>query len=332
MIITSSPLRIALAGGGSDLPAWREQHGSTIVTASIDLRVYVMVNRRYDGKIRVAYMETEFVDKPEEIKHDIIREVLISKGVPAGGIEIVTVADAPARSGLGSSGAFTVALIQALNLLNGKIQSRRGVAEEAFMIEHNLGKKLGKHDQYASAFGGINVLKISKDNVVKVTPVNVSDEFLKGVQDNLFMFDLKKYRDAKDPLESQNNVLRNKKDSIEAMQNIARMGEVLSEIFLEPQRFVRNVDSIGVMLYDHWVNKCRVSKPDPNVQTICDYGVKSGAIGTKLIGAGVNGFILFYVPINKHIIFIETMDKLNFVRVPFKFDFEGLKTECQTSN
>jgi len=224
-------------------------------------------------------MATEFVDEPKKIKHDIIREVLLSKGVPEGGIEIVTVADAPARSGLGSSGAFTVALIQALNLLNGEFKPKRTVAEEAFKIEHDLGKKLGKHDQYASAFGGINVLKITSDNLVTVNPVNLSSDFIQKVQNNLFMFDLKKYRDAKDPLDSQDKTLRNDVISTDAMKNIASIGETTSKMFLDPELQYVNVDIVGRIMSNHWRNKCKISKPDSNIEEIYGYGIKSNAIG-----------------------------------------------------
>jgi len=326
MIVVSSPLRVALAGGGSDLPAWREKHGSTIVSASISLRVYVMVNHRYDGKIRVAYMETEFVDSVDDVKHDIFREVLKSKGVPVGGVEIVTVADAPARSGLGSSGAFTVALIQALNLLNGEFKSRRGVAEEAFKIEHYLGKKLGKHDQYISAFGGVNILEINHKNVVNICPVNLSHEWLNDVQNNLFMFDLKNYRDAKDPLAQQDEALRNKKVSRNAMAEIAKLGVYVSN------NIGIMAKGLGTIFDNHWGYKCLLAEQDPNVKEAYIFGIRHGAIGGKLIGAGLSGFMLFYVEPMRQEKFLGAMDKMDLVRVPFKFDFEGLKTECISHN
>ena len=146
------------------------------------------------------------------------------------------------------------------------------------------------------------------------------------------MFDLKKYRDAKDPLDSQDKTLRNDVISTDAMKNIASIGETTSKMFLDPELQYVNVDIVGRIMSNHWRNKCKISKPDSNIEEIYGYGIKSNAIGGKLIGAGTSGFMIFYVPLLNHTNFTENMGELDLVRVPFKFDFEGLKTECHTSN
>lgn len=325
MILTSAPLRIALGGGGTDLPAWQSKHGAKIVTAAINLRIYVTVNRRYDDMIRVAYMETEFVDSVHKLKHDIVKETLRRLGVPKGGVEITTVADAPARSGLGSSAAFTVALLKSLYSLEKENKTRKDLAEEAFEIEKTLGKELGKQDQYATAFGGVSILQIDRENKVTVCPCMLKTGQLFDLSKNLLLFDTGTFRDAKSVLKKQNVRIT---ESSDAMTMISEIGERIVSMFELRTEF--SPSEVGILFNDHWAAKSSMTPFPSLVSNIYESGKKLGALGGKMLGAGVAGFMLFYVPEEEQSDFILGMKKLGLKNVPFGFDFDGVRVEAKT--
>ena len=322
MIITKTPLRISIGGGGTDLPFFYPNYGAAITTTSINKYVYVTVSpRNFRDEFRIAYSKTEHVRKVEDIENDRVRAALQFLNITEP-LEITTASDVPGQSGLGSSSAFLVGLLKALHLYKGEHVSPKLLAEEAAHIEIEILKEpIGKQDQYACAYGGFIHLNISKTGNVLVSPINISNETLKDLENNLYMFYTGVQRSASEVLKDQ---------AKEAISDEEKMNSMLQikEIGLEIKKALEsnNARRFGEWMNLHWEEKRKMSSKmsSSKIDQWYEIGIKNGAIGGKIMGAGGGGFLLFYTE-RRGSEFIKAMQEAGLSFVPFKFDFEGAK-------
>lgn len=323
MIVSRAPFRFSLGGGGTDLPSYYEQFGGFLVSAAIDHYVYVTANKRFYDDIRLAYSETEIVPTVEAIRHRIFREALRMTGISSG-IELTSVADLPANSGLGSSSSFTVALLNALHTYKRDFVSSRRLAEEACELEiGRLGEPIGKQDQYIAAFGNVTALTIDRDGTVHVEPVPVKDEVLDELQNNLLIVYSGVERPAKIVLGEQGERLR-KSDAttLEGMHRIKEIGYDVRDLLVKG-----DTDRFGELLHEHWTRKRKLASKmtDEELDDIYDTARRAGALGGKLIGAGGGGFFMFYVrPETKRQV-RETLTRRGLKTLRFRFDLDGAR-------
>src|SRR3990167_5691556 len=323
MIVTRTPFRITLGGGGTDLPSYYEKYGGLIFSAGIDKYVYIDVNRPVsDDLIRVKYSESETVESINEVRHQIAREVLRFTGIEKN-IEISSVADIPAGTGLGSSSCYTVGLLHALHTLKREYTPLDQMAEEDFKIEAGILKRpIGKQDPYLAALGGLTVLDIGKDGKVKVRKANVSLEVADELNQNLLVFFTGVTRSADIILAEQAKAIRqDKKEVVESMHYIKELGYEILEAVEEG-----NLDKVGEKFHAHWQHKKKISSKmtSPKFDKIYDVALANGALGGKISGAGGGGFFTFYVPEN-HRKFREVMRGFNLREMRYRFDLEGSK-------
>lgn len=294
MIISRTPFRISFAGGGTDLRAYYSGGYGAVVSAAIDKYVYITVNKRFDDTLRISYSKTEIVDNIEQIQHEIVRECLRLTGITQG-IEITSVADIPAGTGLGSSSSFTVGLLNALYTFKGEQKSSEYLADKACQIEINrLGKPIGKQDQYAAAFGNINYFRFNPDETVLHEPVNLNENDMRKLNKKLLLFYTGITRAAGDILSDQQKETKNK---LEYLDRLREEADNLKNVLL-----TGGVSSkIGESLHAGWLLKKQLSNRISNPM-IDDYYWKArqaGADGGKILGAGGGGFLLFYCDENK---------------------------------
>lgn len=322
MIISRTPLRISLVGGGTDLPSFYQRHGGgAVVSTAIDKYVYVSVNKKFDGKTRVSYSRTENVDDPKDLQHDLVREALNLYN--ERGLEITSVSDIPGEgTGLGSSSSFTVGLLASLS---GKTRSGTPwppvmMAESAYSIEANLcGHPVGRQDQYAAAFGGFNLYSFTNGNV-SVQPIVVPKDGLEHIERNLMLFWTGQSRSANEILRVQNARMRDNHPDVIAY-GIA-MRDIAFELKDSLERGSYRV--LGKALHLNWSMKKEMSVGISNdsIDALYNRAMETGALGGKLCGAGGGGFLLFYVPINYQ---EKVKAALGLQQVPFKFEKEGSK-------
>ncbi|MEN6568368.1 MAG: GHMP kinase [Veillonellales bacterium] len=294
MIISRTPFRISFAGGGTDLRAYYSGGYGAVVSAAIDKYVYITVNKRFDDTLRISYSKTEIVDNIEQIQHEIVRECLRLTEITQG-IEITSVADIPAGTGLGSSSSFTVGLLNALYTFKGEQKSSEYLADKACQIEINrLGKPIGKQDQYAAAFGNINYFRFNPDETVLHEPVNLNENDMRKLNKKLLLFYTGITRAAGDILSDQQKETKNK---LEYLDRLREEADNLKNVLL-----TGGVSSkIGESLHAGWLLKKQLSNRISNPM-IDDYYWKArqaGADGGKILGAGGGGFLLFYCDENK---------------------------------
>jgi D-glycero-alpha-D-manno-heptose-7-phosphate kinase len=289
MIISRTPFRISFAGGGTDLREYYAHGYGAVVSTTIDKYLYITVNQRFDDTIRVSYSKTETVDDVNQIQHSIVRQCLKMTGITKG-IEITSIADIPAGTGLGSSSSFTVGLLNALYTFQGEQKSSQYLADKACQIEIDiLNEPIGKQDQYAAAFGGINYFQFNADGTTLCEPINLSVHQTNILNKKLLMFYTGTTRSASEILSSQKKETRNKLDYLHQMRGQA---EKLKEVLLADgitQQF-------GDIIHQGWLLKKELSNMISN-NTIEQYYLKAraaGAIGGKILGAGGGGFLLFY--------------------------------------
>ncbi len=322
MLITRSPLRITLGGGGTDLASYYEKREGFLISAAIDRYVYILINRTFDQTILLKYSKLERVKEAGELEHPIAREALKMLGLEKEPLEICSMADIPAGTGLGSSGAFTAALLKALHSYKGDITGTRQLAEEACEIEiGRLGEPIGKQDQYISAYGGINCMTIRKDGFVEVEPLNVTEETLYDLEDNLMLFFTGYSHRAGKLLEEQDKKSRGRdEEMLKNLDFVKQMG-LESRKALERGDLRRFADIMNV----HWEYKKKRSggMSNPEIDGWYEYALKNGAIGGKLIGAGGGGFLMFYAE-NKADL-RRAMGRLGLKEIRFRFDKEGAK-------
>jgi D-glycero-alpha-D-manno-heptose-7-phosphate kinase len=323
MIITRSPLRITLGGGGTDLPSYYRENGGFLISAAIDKYVYVTVTRPFSPGIYLKYSSIENVNNINGVQHPIIREslkIIINTDAPQ--IEITTLADIPSGTGLGSSGSFTTALVKALSTHEKKILHTAEIAELACDIEIiKLGEPIGKQDQYIAAYGGITCFDFCKDDTVIAKPLNISDDTLFDLEDNLVLFFTGFSRSAGSILKDQKDKSQSNNADMLANLNYVKELGYRSKEFLEKGAVV----DFGALMHEHWEHKKKRSGGMSNhqIDEWYELGLKNGAVGGKLVGAGGGGFLLFYAEDRNKL--RHVMNSAGLEEVRFKFDYEGTK-------
>lgn len=323
MIITRTPFRLTLGGGGTDLPSFYREHGGFILAVGLDKYMYLNVNTPIvDDKIRVKYAQSELVDHVDELQHTLAREALRYFELSRG-IEIVSVADIPAGTGLGSSSSYLVGLLNAMHALTQNPVCPERLAEEACEIELNILKKpIGKQDQYMAAFGGLTTLDIERDGSVQVTRLNLDVEVLEALEHNLLMFYTHESRDATAILSKQDSAAqRNDRVVLSSLKEIKDIGiEACSAIE------AGNLRRFGELLDVHWQSKKRLSEQvsNPQIDAWYELAKSNGAIGGKISGAGGGGFLTLYCEENKGQL-RAAMRVAGLRELNFRFDFEGSK-------
>jgi D-glycero-alpha-D-manno-heptose-7-phosphate kinase len=323
MIITRTPFRLTLGGGGTDLPSFYHEHGGFILAVGIDKYMFINVNTPViDDKIRVRYTKSEVVDHVDQVDHTLAREAMKCFGLTKG-VEIVSLADIPAGTGLGSSSCYLVGLLNALRALMQKPVAPQDLAEEACHIELEILKKpIGKQDQYMAAFGGLTSLTIGRDGGVKVERLPVTAESVEALENNLLLFYTNGTRDATEILARQDGASR-KKDAtvVGSLKEIKDIGIEIGREILNG-----NLHRFGELMDLHWQTKKRLSDGITNSQIDCWYELakRNGAIGGKISGAGGGGFLMLYCEDDKRRL-RDAMRKAGLRELNFRFEFEGSK-------
>src|SRR6266516_7050417 len=326
MIITRSPLRISLGGGGTDLPSYYREHGGFLIAAAIDKYIYINVHRRFVDGFLLKYSHLEEAATIEEIKHPIIREALRVVGVQERNLEITSMADIPAGTGLGSSGSFTTALLKALHALRKNLVHPSELAEQACCIEmEKLREPIGKQDQYISAYGGITCFEFMSNCRVQALTLKVSEDTLLELEDNLLLFFTGYARSASKILQEQHD---KSTQSDEAMlENL----DFVKELGRQSQRALAgdNLREFARLMDVHWQRKRERSAIMSNefINDSYDVAMANGALGGKLIGAGGGGFLMFYAEDKPRL--RDAMREARLTEVRFHFDFEGTKIVAQ---
>jgi D-glycero-alpha-D-manno-heptose-7-phosphate kinase len=322
MIIARSPLRITLGGGGTDLPSYYRDNEGFLVSAAIDKYVYVTVMRPFTEGIYLKYSQLEHIREIYDVKHPIIREALQMLGFKTPQVEITTLADIPAGTGLGSSGSFTTALLKALYTHRKRHLYQEELAELACHIEINrLGEPIGKQDQYIAAVGGVTCFTFHKDDKVTSVPLGISMDTLFDMEDNLLLFFTGFSRSASGILKDQQ--LKSQNNDLEMLNNLHYVKDLgyRSKAALEAGK----TRLFGELMHVHWEHKKLRSggMSNPKIDEWYELGMKNGAVGGKLVGAGGGGFLMFMAHDRNKL--RQKMASAGLEEVRFKFDFEGTK-------
>ena len=327
MIIVRSPLRISLGGGGTDLPSYYRDHSGFLIAAAIDKYVYITLHQTLVEELIVKYSKLERVKSIDEVEHPIIRESLKHVGVTAPHLEITSMADIPAGTGLGSSGSFTTALLKALHTLKKNLIHPRELAEEACHIEVDLLKEpIGKQDQYIAAYGGITCFRFLPTGEVNAWPLKINQETLFNLEDNLLLFFTGYSRSASDILKDQD--MKSKEKNQDMISNL----HFIKELGFKSQTALENgnLQEFATLMNVHWEHKKRRSEKMSN-NKIDDWytiALNHGAIGGKMIGAGGGGFLMFYA--EDKIRLRHAMRQAGLQEVRFRFDFLGTQVVAQS--
>ena len=320
MIISRAPVRLSLGGGGTDLPSYYKKYGGFLIAASIDKYINIFVNKRFQDDIRLSYSKTEIVDNINKVEHNLFRECMKYTNVVKN-IEIVSVSDVPSNSGLGTSSAFTVALLNALYTYRKIKVSKEKLSVDACHIEIDVLKDtIGKQDQYASAYGGFNAYEFMKDGKVRVTPIKISKRNLSLLQRHLLLFFFDKSRNSGEILKHQDSSCdRNDKNIISKLDRIKEIG-LKTKILFEKG----DIMEIGEILNEHWNIKKEISEKISNkkIDEIYSFALKNGASGGKIMGAGGGGFFMFFSP-EPEKLKISISEKYKLKQLDFQFEFEG---------
>ena len=322
MIITKSPLRISLGGGGTDLPSYYDEHGGFLIAAAIDKYVYINIHRRFVDGYLLKYSHMEEASSIDEIKHPIMRECLRYVANLPKNLEITSTADIPAGTGLGSSGSFTTALLKALHCCEKSLVHPQQLAEEACHIELDvLREPIGKQDQYIAAYGGITCFEFQRDRPVHARPLRISEETLFNLEDNLVLFFTGYSRSASAILKEQDEGTKQRnKSMIDNLNFVKEIGHRTKEAMESG-----DLREFGRLMDVHWQNKKKRSDSMSNRQIDRWYqaAMENGALGGKLIGAGGGGFLMFYA--GDKVTLRHAMRERGLREVRFRFDFEGTK-------
>ena len=323
MILVRAPFRVPIGGGGTDLPSYYSKFGGEFISASINRYMFITINRPIvDKLIRVKYTQTEIVNTVGEVRHDLVREALRLTKIKDS-IEINSFADLPAGVGMGSSGSYLVALLKALHTLKREHISDQNLAEEACRIEINKLKRfVGKQDQYIAAFGGITKFKINKKGEVKIRPLPLSPSFIGDLENSLLIFYTGIRREEQQILKRQSiKTKNNDKRVIENLHLIKSIGKDIEQALLE-----ENISSFGKLMHKHWMTKRNLSTSisSSRIDQLYELGIKNGALGGKIMGAGGGGFLLFCCPRNKGRLRLA-MKNEGLTELFFHFDMEGAK-------
>jgi D-glycero-alpha-D-manno-heptose-7-phosphate kinase len=322
MIIARSPLRITLGGGGTDLPSYYRENEGFLVSAAIDKYVYVTVMRPFTEGIYLKYSQLEHVEQISEVKHPIIRESLQMMGFKTPQVEITTLADIPSGTGLGSSGSFTTALLKALYTHRKRHLHQEELAELACHVEiDRLGEPIGKQDQYIAAVGGVTCFTFHKDDTVTAKPLGLSMDTMFDLEDNLLLFFTGFSRSASGILKDQQT--KSQQNDVDMLKNL----HYVKDLGYRSREALESGDSVlfGDLMHEHWEHKKRRSGGMSNakIDEWYELGMKSGAVGGKLVGAGGGGFLMFMAHDRNKL--RHAMAGAGLEEVRFRFDFEGTK-------
>ncbi len=316
MIITKTPFRISFCGGGSDIDDFYKKYGGCVLSTSINRYMYLTIHPYFDeSKSALRYSRIEIIKDISEINHSIFHQVLEDMNIH--GVEISSTADVPSGTGLGSSSSFTVGLLHALYCYQGKYVSKERLANEACQVEiEKLGNPIGKQDQYAAAYGGLNFIEFNKDDTVTVSPIIMKNETKKVLKENLIMFYTGITHDANKILAEQkkNIIHKDKTKNLLDMCNLARsMKSSLEE---------NEISDFGKIMNEGWVKKRELAREVSNsrIDELYESAINNGAIGGKLLGAGGGGFLLFYCEKNRQKKLVEA---LRLKRFDFEFEQDG---------
>jgi D-glycero-alpha-D-manno-heptose-7-phosphate kinase len=318
MIIARAPLRISIGGGGSDLPSYYERFGGFFISAAIDKYIYIGINKAFTNEYVIRYSSQERVGDSNEILHPIVREAIKLHGLAP--LEIVSLADIPAGTGLGSSGSFAVCLLRAIYAHKRELVTTSSLAEEACHIEMNLLKEpVGKQDQYIAAFGGITCFEIETAGQVKASPLAITNSGLHDLEDHLLLYFTGYSRSASTLLADQKAKSQAGDDEmIKNLQFVVELGHEIRKALLaaDNRKFAQ-------LMHEHWLYKRRRTSgmSNDNINRWYDAAMANGAVGGKLVGAGGGGFLLFYAEDTAGV--RQAMAREGLEEVRFKFDFDG---------
>ena len=316
MILVRTPFRVSFAGGGSDIASFYKKHDGCVLSTTINKYMYISIHPNFERKQTVLkYSQTEIVDDIEDIEHNYFRQILINTNV--SGVELVSTADIPSGTGLGSSSSFTVGLLHALYAYKGKYISKERLASEACEVEiEQLENPIGKQDQYAAAYGGLNFIQFRRDDSVVVEPILMNNKSLHHLEANLMLFYTGRLHSASEILKEQKvNIVAGDKE-----KNQLEMCELARTLREELQK--NNIDAMGEILHQNWLLKRTLATgiTNPAIDEAYDKAINAGAVGGKLLGAGGGGFLLFYVPLDKQ----DSVKKaIGLPQLPMAFDRQG---------
>jgi D-glycero-alpha-D-manno-heptose-7-phosphate kinase len=320
MVISRTPLRVSFVGGGSDLPSFSREHGGAAFSTAIDKYVYVIVSERFEDSLRVSYSQTEIVDKLDEVRHELVREAMRVAGIRRK-VEIVTIADVPSQgTGLGSSSAVTVGVLNVLFAYQGILRSPQELATAACEIEIDvLGKQIGRQDQYACAYGGTGLLRFGPGDGVRREPAILTAQAMRGLQRNLLMFYTGKQRVATDVLSKIDADLT---AGSELHGSLAQMRDYALALY-ERLGAGEDPDIVGDYLHRNWELKRALNDTVSTPEIDASYAAArtAGALGGKLLGAGGGGFLLLYAPHDRQPAVRRALSSLR--ELPIKIDAEG---------
>ena len=320
MIITRSPLRLSLGGGGTDLPSYYREHEGFLIAAAIDKYVYITVHQTFITDLIIKYSSMERVARIEDVKHPILREALKLVGIRETNLEITSMADIPTGTGLGSSGSFTTAVLKALHTYRKNIVQPDQLAAQACEIEiDRLHEPVGKQDQYIASFGGITCFRFLQNDEVQVTPLKLSAETLHTLEDNMVLFFTGFTRSASDILKDQ-DVRSGQKDP-EILDNL----HFIKQVGLESKGALERGDlhRFAELMHLHWERKKCRSKGMSNsaIDAWYELARNNGALGGKLVGAGGGGFLLLYTEEKTRL--RKVLLDAGLTEVRWRFDFQG---------
>jgi D-glycero-alpha-D-manno-heptose-7-phosphate kinase len=326
MIITRSPLRITLGGGGTDLPSYYRRHSGFLLAAAIDKFVYITLHQTFQRGLIVKYSQMEQVESVAQVRHPIIREALKLMDVTDPHLEITSMADIPAGTGLGSSGSFTTALLKALHIHEKRLVPTQELAEQACTVEiDRVGSPVGKQDQYIAAFGGITCFQFLPNDKVEISPLKLDPQTLYNLEDNLLMFFTGYSRSASNILKDQDD--KSKKQDSGMIDNL----HAVKDLAYKSKEALESGDlrAFAAQLKLHWENKRKRGDgmTNPDIDRWYDLAMNNGALGGKLVGAGGGGFLMFYSEEKTRLRQVLAQAGLREVR--FRFDFEGTRAVAQ---
>lgn len=319
MIITRTPFRISLVGGGTDLPSFYHQHEGCVLSTTIDKYMYIVLHPTFNKEDTIIkYNKTEIVKNVRDIQHPIARELLLKHNV--SGIEVTSMADVLSGTGLSTSSAYTVGLINALHTYKDEYYSQAQIAEEACDLELNILKEpIGKQDQYGTAIGGMKMIKFLPNEEVKVKPIYLKHDVTEELNNNLMLFYTGITHSASEILKEQSKNIINEQEKVDKLIQ-------MTDLVYDARRALNNenLDELGYILHTNWLLKCSLASKISNsiIDKYYNIALSNGALGGKLLGAGSGGFLLFYCPKEKQ---AQLRAALDLVEMPFTFEDEGTK-------
>lgn len=324
MIITRTPFRITFGGGGTDLPPFYKEYGGFVFSAAIDKYMFISVNKPIvDDLVRVKYSKSETTESIHDVNHELARECCKMMGIEKA-IEIVSMADIPAGTGLGSSSSYTVGLLNALHNMTRNYATLKELAEQACRVEIDIiGKPIGKQDQYIAAFGGLTVLEIDRSGEVEVRPAAVNAEIIENLENNILLFYEGTSRDTNEILLEQSEQIEKREDHTEnSMRLIKEIGENILKAIEGG-----NLREFGELLHEHWQAKKKISRKmtTSSIDALYEMARENGCLGGKIMGAGGGGFFMFYCENNNKCRLRKIMSEKGLRELKYHFDFDGSK-------